>query len=178
LGRAYELGRRALTEHRQAVLAMVCDAERGKRREELLRASAEFLAQFARIKEKLNEDERHLRRYSHGLRPTTLDDLGWIPAIRFMAGGISKRANLSIHIDAAGPGRPLEMTLYRFVQEALTNAVKHTKTSNKWIRAWRENLVRCCSIRDDRGGFDSSQAHAAPSRRGLRLIVMQADHCV
>src|SRR5712664_4489319 len=55
LGRAYELGRRALTEqkslvemaslHHQAVVALVCDAESGKRREELLRSSAEFLAE-------------------------------------------------------------------------------------------------------------------------------------
>src|SRR5260370_5305040 len=53
LGRAYELGRRALTEqkslvemaslHHQAVLALVCDAESGKRQVELLRSSAEFL---------------------------------------------------------------------------------------------------------------------------------------
>jgi signal transduction histidine kinase len=252
LGRAYELGRRALTEqkslveiaslHHQAVLALVCDAESGKRREELLRSSAEFLAeclspyemahrgfqdavtalrqlnetleeeikriayavhdeagqllvavhlalaevalelpepqqaQFARIKEMLNQVEKHLRRYSHELRPTILDDLGWIPAIRFLAEGISKRANLPIHIDAAVPGRPpatIETTLYRIVQEALTNAIKHAKASNVWIRAWRENLVLCCSIRDDGGGFDSSQAHATRGRKGLGLIAMQ-----
>jgi len=252
LGRAYELGRRALTEqkslveiaslHHQAVLALVCDAESGKRREELLRSSAEFLAeclspyemahrgfqdavtalrqlnetleeeikriayavhdeagqllvavhlalaevalelpepqqaQFARIKEMLNQVEKHLRRYSHELRPTILDDLGWIPAIRFLAEGISKRANLPIHIDAAVPGRPpatVETTLYRIVQEALTNAVKHAKASNVWIRAWRENLVLCCSIRDDGGGFDSNQAHAARGHKGLGLIAMQ-----
>jgi signal transduction histidine kinase len=252
LGRAYELGRRALTErkslvelaslHHQAVLALVRDAESAKRREELLQASAEFLAeclspyemahrgfqdavkalrqlnetleeeikriayavhdeagqllvavhlalaevalelpepqqaQVERIKEMLNQVEKHLRRYSHELRPTILDDLGWIPAIRFLAEGISKRANLPIHIDAAVSGRPpsaIETTLYRIVQEALTNAVKHAKASNVWIRAWRENLLLCCSIRDDGGGFDSSHAHAAPGRKGLGLIAMQ-----
>ena len=234
LGRAYELGRRALTEqrslvemaslHHQAVVALVCDAETGKRREELLLSSAEFLAeclspyemahrgfqdavkalrqlnetleeeikriayavhdeagqllvavhlalaevalelpelqqaQFARIKEMLNQVEKHLRRYSHELRPTILDDLGWIPAIRFLAEGISKRAGLPIHIDAAVSGRlpsAIETTLYRIVQEALTNAVKHAKASNIWIRAWRENLVLCGSIRDDGGGFEA-----------------------
>ena len=252
LGRAYELGRRALTEqkslvemaslHHQAVLALVCDAESRKRREELLRSSAEFLAEclspyemahrgfqdavkalrqlnetleeeikriayavhdeagqllvavhlalaevalelpepqqahFARIKEMLNQVEKHLRRYSHELRPTILDDLGWIPAIRFLADGISKRAGLPIHIDAAVSGRlptAIETTLYRIVQEALTNAVKHAKAGNIWIRAWRENLVLCGSIRDDGSGFDSSQARAIPGRKGLGLIAMQ-----
>src|SRR5712692_9047834 len=174
LGRAYELGRRALTEqkslveiaslHHQAVLALVRDAESGKHREELLRASAEFLAeclspyemahrgfqdavtalrqlnetleeeikriayavhdeagqllvavhlalaevalelpepqqvQVERIKEMLNQVEKQLRRYSHELRPTVLDDLGWIPAIRFLAEGVSKRAGVAIEI--------------------------------------------------------------------------------
>jgi signal transduction histidine kinase len=252
LGKAYELGRRALAEqkslvemaslHHQAVLSLVRDAESEKQREELLRSSGEFFAeclspyemahrgfqdavkalrqlnetleeeikriayavhdeagqllvavhlalaevapglpepqqaQVARIKELLNQVEKHLRRYSHELRPTILDDLGWIPAIRFLAEGISKRAGLPIHIDESVSGRlpsTIETTLYRIVQEALTNAVKHAKASNIWIRAWREDLVLCCSIRDDGGGFDSSQAHAASGRRGLGLIAMQ-----
>jgi len=252
LGRAYELGRRALTEqkslveiaslHHQAVLALVRDAESGKHREELLRASAEFLAeclspyemahrgfqdavtalrqlnetleeeikriayavhdeagqllvavhlalaevalelpapqqaQFARIKELLNQVEKHLRRYSHELRPTILDDLGWIPAVRFLADGISKRANLPIHIEAPNPERlpsAIETTLYRIVQEALTNAVKHAKAGNVWIRARRENALLCCSIRDDGAGFDIRQVQKTPQRKGLGLIAMQ-----
>jgi signal transduction histidine kinase len=251
LGRAYELGRRALTEqkslvemaslHHQAVLDLVRDEESEKRRRELLHSSAEFLAeclspyemahrgfqdavkalrqlnetleeeikriayavhdeagqllvavhlalaevaqelpepqqaQFLRIKELLNQVEKHLRRYSHELRPTILDDLGWIPAIRFLAEGISKRADLPIYIDATVSGRlpsAIETTLYRIVQEALTNAVKHAKANNVWIRAWREDFVLCCSIRDDGGGFDSSHANA-PGRKGLGLIAMQ-----
>jgi signal transduction histidine kinase len=252
LGRAYELGRRALTEqktlvemaslHHEAVLALVRGAESEKRREELIRSGAAFLAeclspyemahrgfqegvkalrqlnetleeeikriayavhdeagqllvavhlalaevaselperqqaQVARIKELLNQVEKHLRRYSHELRPTILDDLGWIPAIRFLAEGVSKRANLPIDIDARVSGRlhtNIETTLYRIVQEALTNAVKHAKAGHVWIRAWRENLVLCCSVRDDGEGFDSCQAHAAPGRKGLGLVAMQ-----
>ena len=252
LGRAYELGRRALTEqkslveiaslHHQAVLALLREAETEKRREELLGSSAAFLAeclspfemahrgfqdavkalrqlnetleeeikriayavhdeagqllvavylalaemapelpepqqaQVARIKELLNQVEKHLRRYSHELRPTILDDLGWVPAIRFLAEGISKRADLPIHIDATVSGRlpgVVETALYRIVQEALTNAVKHAKASNVWICAWKESLVLCCSIRDDGGGFDPRQAHAPAGRKGLGLTSMQ-----
>jgi signal transduction histidine kinase len=252
LGRAYELGRRALSEqktlvelvtlHHQAVLSLLWGTNSEKRREVLLRASAEYFAeclspyemahrgfqdalnamrnlnqtleaeikriayavhdeagqllvavhlalaevvpelpeaqqvQVARIKELLNQVEKHLRRYSHELRPTMLDDLGWIPAIRFLAEGISKRANLPIHIDAAVcerlPG-PIETTLYRIVQEALTNAVKHAKATNVWINAWKKNHMLFCSIRDDGHGFDSSLAHAAPTQKGLGLIAMQ-----
>jgi len=52
-------------------------------------------AQLARIKEMLNQVEKHLRRYSMNFGDN-LDDLGWIPAVRFLADGISKRANLPI----------------------------------------------------------------------------------
>jgi signal transduction histidine kinase len=132
-------------------------------------------AQLGRIRDLLNEVEKHLRRYSHELRPTILDDLGWIPAVRFLADGISKRANLPIHIEAIVTGRlptAAETTLYRIVQEALTNAVKHARANNVWIRAWREDLTQCCTIRDDGAGFRMRRGPGAP-RKGLGLVAMR-----
>ena len=132
--------------------------------------------QVAKIEGLLNQVEKHLRRYSHELRPTILDDLGWIPAIRFLAEGISKRSNLPIHIEAAVSGRmpgATETALYRTVQEGLTNAVKHAKASSIWIRVWKERLALCCSIRDDGSGFDSRQVQTAAGRKGLGLIAMR-----
>lgn len=131
-------------------------------------------AQFTKIKDLLDEVERHLRRYSHELRPTILDDLGWIPAVRFLADGISKRANLPIHIEATVSGRlptSTETTLYRVVQEALTNAVKHAKANNVWIRAWREDFTQCCAIRDDGAGF--KMRRQGSTRKGLGLVAMR-----
>src|SRR5690349_11462279 len=84
--------------------------------------------QVTRIRELLNEVEKHLRRYSHELRPTILDDLGWVPAIRFLADGVSKRASLPIHIETGVTERlpaAMETTIYRILQEALNNIVKH-----------------------------------------------------
>src|SRR5712692_6444225 len=133
-------------------------------------------AQVGQIKELLNQVEKHLRRYSHELRPTILDDLGWVPAIRFLAEGVSARASLPIHIDTTFSGRlpgPVETALYRTVQEGLTNAVKHAKARNIWIRAFKERDVLCCSIRDDGAGFDPRQVQTEPSRKGLGLIAMQ-----
>ena len=132
--------------------------------------------QVREIEGLLNEVEKHLRRYSHELRPTILDDLGWIPAIRFLAEGISKRANLPIHIEAKFSGRlpgTVETTLYRVVQEALTNAVKHAKAKNVWIRAWLKDRVLHCAIRDDGAGFDAQAAQATAGRKGLGLIAMR-----
>ncbi len=210
LGKAYELGRRALAEgkslveiaslHHEAVQGLVREEKDEELRKSLLQTSghdeagqllvAVHLAlaevarelpkaqqqQIGRIGELLNQVEKHLRRYSHELRPTILDDLGWVPAIRFLAEGVSARAGLPIHIDAAFSGRlpgPVETALYRTVQEGLTNAVKHAKAKNIWIRAFKERDALCCSIRDDGAGFDTVQVQTEPSRKGLGLIAMQ-----
>jgi signal transduction histidine kinase len=132
--------------------------------------------QIERIEELLKEVEKHLRRYSHELRPTILDDLGWIPAIRFLAEGVSKRASLPIHIETTLSERfpsTTETALYRIVQEALTNIVKHAKAKSVWIRAWREKQMLCCSIRDDGVGFESHVAQTRGGRKGLGLVAMQ-----
>lgn len=132
--------------------------------------------QLAQIEGLLTEVEKHLRRYSHELRPTILDDLGWIPAIRFLAEGFSKRANLPIHIEAKISCRlpgTVETTLYRVVQEALNNAVKHSNAKSMWIRAWLKDKVLHCSIRDDGTGFDAQAVQASTGRKGLGLIAMR-----
>ena len=133
-------------------------------------------AQISEIQELLNEIEKHLRRYSHELRPTILDDLGWIPAVRFLAEGVSKRANLPIHIETKFTSRlpgTVETTLYRIVQEALTNAVKHAQAKNIWVRAWLKDKVLHCSIRDDGAGFDPEAVQASTSKKGLGLVAMR-----
>jgi signal transduction histidine kinase len=132
--------------------------------------------QIGRVEGMLNEVERHLRRYSHELRPTILDDLGWIPAIRFLADGVSKRAALPIDIHTTVSGRlpaVMEMTLYRIVQEALNNVVKHAKAKHVWIRAWRQKQVLYCSIKDDGEGFDSFNVQEGVSQQGLGLVAMR-----
>jgi len=251
LGRAYELGRRAINEkkslmeivalHHQVLYKMLANA-RGPRQQELLAAATEFLAetlspyemahrgvqdaivalrrlnetleeeikriahavhdeagqllvavhlaladvahglpepqkeQLGEIKELLNQVEQQLRRYSHELRPTILDDLGWIPAIRFLAEGVGKRANLSIQIKTTVSGRlpgVVEIAIYRIVQEALTNAAKHSKASHVQIHIGQKNGAFCCSIEDDGVGFDVRAAQSNFKRKGLGLIGMQ-----
>ncbi len=252
LGRAYELGRRAISEkkslmeiaslHHQALHGMPAETQGASRHQELLTAASDFLAemlspyemahrgvqdaiaalrqlnetleeeikriayavhdeagqllvtvhlaladaarglperqkeQVGRIEELLKQVEKQLRRYSHELRPTVLDDLGWIPAIRFLAEGVSKRASLAIRIKTTVAGRlpgPIEIALYRVVQEALTNATKHSKASRVWIRIDRKNRLLRCSIEDDGEGFDVRAVQSDCKRRGLGLTGMQ-----
>ena len=139
---------------------------------ELPKAQQESLG---RIEQLLDQVERQLRRFSHELRPTILDDLGWIPAIRFLADGVTKRSAVPIQIKTKFAGRlpgAVEIALYRVVQEALTNAAKHAKASRVSIQVRRVGPGLCCSIQDDGVGFDIRIVQSG-RKRGLGLIAMQ-----
>jgi signal transduction histidine kinase len=134
-------------------------------------------AKIGHIEELLGEVEQHLRRYSHELRPTVLDDLGWVAAIRFLADGVSRRTSLNISVDTDVSMRlatTMETAIYRIVQEALNNIVKHARASNVWIRVWREGKkVLCFSVQDDGAGFDNRKMQLLAGRPGLGLVAMR-----
>ncbi|HEY2465382.1 MAG TPA: ATP-binding protein [Steroidobacteraceae bacterium] len=112
---------------------------------------------FRRVQGQLEQIEYQLRHLSHELRPTVLDDLGWLAAIEFLADGVSKRAQLPIHVRASFSGRlpaPIETALYRAVQEALTNASRHARASCVRIEVDCEADSLRCVISDDGIGFD------------------------
>jgi signal transduction histidine kinase len=132
--------------------------------------------QLERVERLLDQVEKQLRRYSHELRPTILDDLGWIPAIRFLAEGVTKRANLPIQIETTFAGRlpsATEIALYRVIQEALNNAARHAKASRVSIQVRRAGQLLSCSIQDDGTGFDLRAIQSDRRRAGLGLIGMQ-----
>ena len=132
--------------------------------------------QIVEIEGLLNEVEKQLRQYSHELRPTILDDLGWIPALRFLADSVSKRANLPIEVEVEMTARlpaAVETAIYRVVQEAVNNAVKHSGATSISISAKKEGNTVCCAVRDNGAGFDPKVVRAQHGRKGLGLTAMQ-----
>jgi signal transduction histidine kinase len=133
-------------------------------------------SEIVEIEGLLNCVEKELRQYSHELRPTVLDDLGWLPAIRFLAESVSKRVNIPIHVDARVTERlpgPAETAIYRVVQEAINNAVKHAQARDIWIAVARDGGRLSCSVRDNGVGFDVPALRSQKQRRGLGLTAMQ-----
>src|SRR5207247_4545900 len=109
------------------------------------------------VKGLLDQSEAHLRRLSHELRPTVLDDLGLVPALEFLTEGVSKRTKLQVTvvgqmIDRLPP--PVEMALYRIVQEALNNTTRHAQASRATIRLEQNGHLIRCLVSDDGIGFD------------------------
>src|SRR5262249_14503592 len=127
---------------------------------------------LGKIRELLDEISEQLRRLSHELRPTILDDLGLLPALKFLAEGVSKRTGLSITVVGSMEGRAgpsTETALYRIVQEALNNVTRHAHATSVSVHLQHEARRICCSIRDNGIGFDVASVAGDQGKHGLGL---------
>ena len=72
---------------------------------------------------------RSVRRVTEQLRPSLLDDLGLVPALRSLAESFAERAGIAVTLDAPATlpalGRETELALFRATQEALANVARH-----------------------------------------------------
>jgi signal transduction histidine kinase len=117
-----------------------------------------------------------LQRLIGDLRPSHLDDLGLPAALRWYAGEVQSRAPLQVSVEVIGEQRqlPSEMktALFRIVQEALTNTIKHAKARNAEIRLVFDERAVTVSVMDDGRGFDSARLDSA-KRKSWGVIGMR-----
>ncbi len=113
-------------------------------------------ARLQEVKTLLNRIEIELRNLSHELRPTVLDRLGLLPGLQFLAESVTRRTGIPITVRGEEPGRlppVVEIALYRIVQEALNNVVKHARASSASIELQVGPERISCTIRDNGVGF-------------------------
>ncbi len=133
--------------------------------------------QLLHVKLLLDEIEEQLRRFSHELRPTILDDLGLKPALDFLVRGFQGRTGIQVAMEYDVNKRlspQVETAIYRVVQEALTNAARHAKASHVKIRITQSDGMIRGSIRDDGIGFDLTTLSTNKGRPGIGLTGMRA----
>ena len=104
------------------------------------------------------------------LRPSMLDDFGLVPALNWQAKETAKRSGLRVQLSAEDLLRDLpeehKTCIYRVVQEALNNVVRHAQASAAQIHLqWEDGQVGL-TVQDDGTGFDAERV------RGLGLLGM------
>jgi signal transduction histidine kinase len=110
---------------------------------------------------------QQVRNLSLDLRPSMLDDLGLLAALRWYAHRVGQRTGISVHVTADGlTGRlpqEIETACFRIAQEALNNVVKHAGASSVKveIQHYEMDLVLC--VVDDGIGMDVSAARERAS---------------
>ena len=111
------------------------------------------------------------------LRPTVLDDLGLVRALTNLLEVWSQRTGVKAELHTRGVEEPrlpseVEITLYRIVQEALTNVMKHAGATRVSVVLNRQDGTVAAVIEDDGRGFDLEEKKPG-GRPGLGLVGMQ-----
>ncbi len=116
----------------------------------------------------VDDTVEEIRRAVNQLGPAVLDDVGLEAAILRAADDLSEATSVQVEFSYA-VGDPLdasvEMTVYRIVQEALTNVARHAEASEVAIEVERAGDTLRLAMVDDGKGFDPDAV--GPRRRGL-----------
>ena len=117
--------------------------------------------------ERLTAGIAELRGLITDLRPAALDELGVEPALESLA----ERADVAVGLRVELEGRPpaeLESTIYRLVQEALTNVAKHARATRAEVTVRDTGEGIEVLVRDDGTGFDAHQRSSGFGLVGMR----------
>jgi len=138
-----------------------------------LSLTPEAQQKVARLRELLDQVSRQIRSLSHQLSPAVLEDLGLLPALRFLAEGVSSRSRIAVTVEGQLGVRlipAVETTIYSAVQEALSNVTKHAGATTAVVQVMEDSGKIVCSVHDNGAGFDE-KVHAGISKKlGIGLI--------
>ena len=133
---------------------------------------AEVRSMAQRLREVAAHTVDDVGRLARGLHPAVLDDKGLVAAARRHAGDFAKALGVNIDFRVVGnvPRRMaplLQSTLYRILQEALTNVARHAQAREVAVMLKHKNAMLELAIRDDGVGFDPAAALSEASGLGL-----------
>ena len=133
-------------------------------------------ARFDRVLALIDTGIRSIRGVTNALRPSLLDDLGLLPALRALAADFEERTGIAVALDvpAALPALPedADLALFRAVQEALSNVARHAAGATRVAVALapdEEGLT--LTVRDDGAGLGTPVDLARYEREGHMGLV-------
>jgi len=124
----------------------------------------------------LDQTVSSTRRISADLRPLMLDDLGLADAASWLVDDFGKRYGIAARIDIAADGglehlsKNVSTTVYRAIQESLTNIARHSGAKNAWVVLAADNGSLEVEVEDDGRGIAPEDLSKARSLglRGMR----------
>ncbi len=114
-----------------------------------------------------------VRRVSYGLHPPALDTLGLNLALTGLCEGFTEHTELPIIYtgqEVPGLSETAQISLYRIVQESLTNAARHAHATEVTVELSDRGTEVILEINDNGQGFDLAQIMAQVGRTGLGLL--------
>jgi signal transduction histidine kinase len=131
-------------------------------------ADGKVMAQLRWLRDLVVDIGRDIHRAAMDLRPTALDDLGLHKALLAYVSEWSERYGINVDVQAVGlesrPAAEVETVVYRVIQEALTNVLKHARARNvSVVLEQRSNRLRVV-IEDDGIGFHPEEISEQGSR--------------
>ena len=131
----------------------------------------EALRQLQLVEDMTERNASVVRNISLLLRPTMLDDLGLVPALKWYAREVSRTGPMAVDVIAESfvDDLPEEhrTCVFRIVQEAVRNAARHSGAHQVRIYIHEKPGTLLVSVQDEGGGFDPSQ------ETGLGILGMQ-----
>ncbi|MBM7570954.1 PAS domain-containing protein [Aquibacillus albus] len=126
---------------------------------------------LTQLLEEATEIIQEIRDFSWELRPSVLDDLGLIPAIRSFLNRFSENYGINVHFQSTLKHRlrsDIEITIYRIIQEALTNVRKYADVNQVSVTI-QELHDKLHVVIEDKGiGFNKEQLS-----KGVGLVSME-----
>jgi PAS domain S-box-containing protein len=139
---------------------------------------AQMHAELDQLQTFLRENIQEVRRSIFALRPVSLEEHGFFPALRQFLTEFGEQNQLSIACTVRGQEGDLpvslELPLFRIVQEALNNVAKHAQAQGLWLELDLDTPAEVrLVVRDDGRGFDLQTLETAARRGHLGLRHMR-----
>jgi signal transduction histidine kinase len=117
---------------------------------------------------------QQVRSMSYLLHPPMLDEIGLKSALEWYLDGLSKRSGIELEIEVQPPTFPrfsaeLETTIFRVVQEALTNILRHSGASRASVSLFGDDDRLVLSIQDNGKGVSEKVTEFRPDRMGVGI---------
>ncbi|GGG13125.1 signal transduction histidine-protein kinase/phosphatase DegS [Lysinibacillus alkalisoli] len=126
------------------------------------------LDELHELKHNVRNALSEVRRIIYDLRPMALDDLGVVPTLKkYLSTAEEYNKGVEIHFQSVGSDRRLssdiEVSVFRLVQEGVTNAIKHASSTDIWVKLeWRKDDLNIM-VKDNGKGFNKDKISKAQS---------------